>query len=114
MPKPENAGAALKRTIVEALPPGVELDEREQALLEQAARQADDIAALERDIAERGHIVTTAKGEQKLNPSVMEARQGRAALGRLLGGIDLPDSSTFTELRASKAARARWAGREAS
>jgi hypothetical protein len=48
-----------------------------------------------------------------VNPAVIEARQGRTALSRLLAGIDLPDSESFVALRASRAARARWNGQEA-
>jgi hypothetical protein len=81
----------------------VELDEREQVLLAAATRQADDVEALEVDITERGRVV-----DGKVNPCVMEARQGRTALGRLLSGLDLPDSRSLTEIRASKAAAARW------
>jgi hypothetical protein len=105
----ETAGERLARSIRAGLPPGVELDEREQVLLEAAARQADAIEALEADISERGHLVGA-----RLNPAVPEARQGRATLVRLLGGLDLPDSRSVTEIRAGKAARARWHGREAS
>jgi hypothetical protein len=114
VPKAESAGAALEQTIREALPPGVELDEREEALLSAAAHQADAIAALEKDIDARGHVVDSARGGKVLNPAVPEARQGRLALGRLLGGLDLPHSRSLTGLRASKAATARWQGREAS
>jgi hypothetical protein len=107
--KPDmSAGDRLISAIRGGLPPGVELDEREQALLAAAARQADAIAALEADIAERGYVVGG-----KLNPAVPETRQGRTALARLLGGLDLPDSRKLTEIRAGKAAHARW-HREAS
>jgi hypothetical protein len=82
--------------------------EREEALLAAAARQADAIEALEADVAERGYGVGS-----RLNPAVPEARQGRTALARLLGGLDLPDSRSLTEIRAGKAARVRWQ-REAS
>jgi hypothetical protein len=99
----ESAGERLSRAILAGLPVGVELDEREQALLAAAAKQADDVAALEANIAERGRVV-----DGRLNPAVLEARQGRTALGRLLSGLDLPDSRSFTAIRATKAARARW------
>jgi hypothetical protein len=52
------AGAALVRAIREGLPPGVELDEREEALLAAAAEQADALAALEKDIKTRGVQLT--------------------------------------------------------
>ena len=81
----ESAGEALSRTIRGGLPTGVELDEREEALLAAAARQADAVEALEADIAERGYVIGS-----RLNSSVPEARQGRTALARLLGGLDLP------------------------
>jgi hypothetical protein len=99
------AGAALERAIRDDLPANVELDPREEVLLAAAARQADDIAALEADIAKRGHVVDGA-----VNPSVREVRQGRANLARLLGGIDLPDGARTTVLRSERAARARWRG----
>jgi hypothetical protein len=98
-----SAGAALEREIRKAVPPGVEFDEREEALLAAAANQADDIAALEADIRDRGHVV-----DGVVNPSVREVRQARLALARLLSGIDLPAGASTTTLRAEKAARARW------
>ena len=97
------AGEALERTIRDDLPDHVEFDPREEALLAAAARQADDIAALEADVATRGHVI-----DGVLNPSVRETRQGRMALGRLLAGIDLPAAASTTVLRAEKAAKARW------
>jgi hypothetical protein len=104
----ESAGEALSRSVRAGLPPGVELDEREEALLAAAAHQADANEALEADIAERGYVTGS-----RLNPAVPEVRQGRTALARLLGGLDLPDSRSLTEIRAGKAAHARW-HREAS
>ena len=53
----ETAGERLSRMIWAGLPPGVELDEREQVLLAAAAAQAEDVEALEVDIAERGRVV---------------------------------------------------------
>jgi len=97
------AGVALEKMIRDDLPPHVELDPREEALLAAAAKQADDIAALSADVAERGHIV-----DGLVNPSVREVRQSRMALARLLAGIDLPAAASTTVLRAEKAARARW------
>ncbi len=100
----ETAGERLSGAIRAGLPPGVELDEREEALLAAAAAQADDVEALEPDVLARGHVLDTGR----LNPCVQEARQGRSALGRLLAGLDLPDSRSVTGIRASKAANTRW------
>jgi hypothetical protein len=106
--KRQEAGAVLVKSIREGLPPGVELDEREEALLDLAAHQANDVAALEADIAERGIRVEGSRGQPVLNPAISEARQGRLALGKLLGQLDLPESSSDVVRSARHAAEARW------
>jgi hypothetical protein len=58
MSKKTDPATETIEAIREGLPPGVELDEREEALLDLAARQARDVAAAEADIAERGYLVT--------------------------------------------------------
>ena len=80
MPKPD-----LIDAIRTGLPPGVELDEREDPILDLAARQAGDVAAAEADIESRGYLVPGSRGQQVVNPSVAEGRQGRLALAKLLG-----------------------------
>jgi hypothetical protein len=69
------------------LPPGVELDEREEAILDLAARQAGNVAAAEADIRERGYLVERSHGQKVVTPSIAEARQSRLALGKLLGQL---------------------------
>jgi hypothetical protein len=83
----------LIRVVREGLPDGVELDERETALLELAARQLADVERAEQDIERRGYTVTGSKGQETVNPSVSEARQGRLVVARLLGMLDLPEST---------------------
>ncbi len=88
--------------------------EHELALLEVAAHQADDVAALERAIAEDGYIVAGSQGQPRLSGAVTEVRQGRLALGKLLAQLALPDEDgeaapSPASLRARKAANARWA-----
>jgi hypothetical protein len=100
----ESAPVAMVEEIRRSLPPGHEWTERELALLDLAARQAADIERLEADIADIG--VRTASG--RLNQAFAEARQGRVALGRLLGLVDIPDDVKPVSVHASKAARARW------
>ena len=108
--KPSDSGAEMIVAIRAGLPAGVELDEREEAILDLAARQASDVAVLEADIAAPGHLVEGSRGQQVLNPSIAEARQGRLALGKLLGQLDLPESTRRDVVRnARRAAEARWA-----
>ena len=103
---------ALASTLVEAivtgLPAGVELDEREEALLDLAARQLDAVARAEADIDTRGYLVEGSRGQQVINPSIAEVRQGRLAMAKILAGLDLPESTRDVVQRARAAAEARW------
>jgi uncharacterized protein with von Willebrand factor type A (vWA) domain len=107
--KPSDSGAEMIVAIRRGLPAGVELDEREEAILDLAARQASDVAVLEADIGARGHLVEGSRGQQVLNPSIAEARQGRLALGKLLGQLELPEGTRDVVRNARRAAEARWA-----
>jgi hypothetical protein len=100
----QTAGDRLKASIIDSLPPGCEFDQRELAMLAAAAKQADTIEQLELDIAERGVVV-----DDKLNPSVTEARLSRVALSRLLASIELLDAMTVGQLTGKRAAEKRWA-----
>ena len=81
-------------------------------MLEAAARQADDIAALEEAISRDGVTVAGSAGQPRLNGAVSEVRQGRLALSKILGAIAWPTDErpmTVTQRKARDAARARWA-----
>ena len=73
-----------------------------------AARQARDVERAEADLEERGYLVTGSQGQEVVNPSLSEARQGRVVLGRLLGQLDLPDSTRDAVESARHAAETRW------
>lgn len=107
------AGKALWRRLVVTF----DFAEHELALLEVACRQADDVAALEKVIAKDGIVVPGSAGEPRLNGAVAEVRQGRLALGKLLGQLALPDEDdrplTAASLQARKAADARWSRKRA-
>jgi hypothetical protein len=108
----EGAGRALWRRLV-----GVyEFAPGEQTVLEAACRQADDVARLEAVVAEHGPMTEGSRGQLRLSGAVTEIRQGRLALGRLLGQLALPDEdgrpATASSTRARKAARSRWDRRD--
>ena len=108
MTKKKQPDSELIEAIKEGLPTGVELDEREEALLDLAARQARDVGRAEADIVARGYLVPGSKGQDVINPSVAEVRQSRIALGKLLGQLDLPESTKDTVRHARNAANTRW------
>lgn len=115
-PPPEgldDAGRALWQSIMGGLPDGWELDERESALLDLAARQADVVAELEAVVEREGTMTTGSTGQPVVHPAVAEARQGRLAIDRLLGKVALPapekdGAETSASERGRQAANARW------
>ena len=56
---------------------------------------------------ERGVRVPGSGGEV-LNQALGEVRQARMALARILGQVDVPESSSPRSLHGRKAAEARW------
>ena len=107
-----NSGRALWRSIVKGLPDGWELDEREQAILKLAARQVDAVAQLEGVVAKQGAMVRGSTGQPVVHPAVVEARQGRVVVSRLLGQLALPNAEQEPQAasgrRAQHAAVSRW------
>lgn len=96
---------------------GWELDERELAILEAAARQADDLGKIEAAIEEHGVMTRGSTNQLVVNPAVAEARQSRAALAKLLGQLKLPTEEQAPtlfdakSLRGQRAANTRWGNR---
>jgi hypothetical protein len=104
------------RAIRSSLPASHEWDEREAALLDLAERQAADLDALEADIAEHG-VRIQGRGASVVNGAVMEARQARVALARILGQVDIPAEAGGTaprSLHGRKGAHGRWGKSEAA
>ncbi|CAN5787090.1 hypothetical protein BH18ACT2_BH18ACT2_08070 [soil metagenome] len=79
------AGRRLWRSIVDRF----ELEEHEAALLRAAVATVDLIDVLQRDIDKRGPVVESPQGV-KANPAVVEVRQQRLVLARLLAALRLP------------------------
>lgn len=107
-----NRGRALFASVAKALPDSLEFDEREVAILTMAARQADDVQRLETVVKEKGPMVKGSAGQPVVNPAVVEARQGRLAINRLLGELSIPDAEeeprTAASRRSQHAANTRW------
>lgn len=111
------AGQHLWNAILDGLPDGFMLAPREEALLADAARMSDTIAALDEVVAEEG-VVALGVGKQRVaHPCLVEARLMRTSLHALLGkiGLDEPTAYRADAARrsesAKKAAQARWARR---
>ncbi len=66
-----------------------ELEEHERALLVEAVRTVDLLDALARTVDDEGHVIDSPQG-RKAHPAVVEARQQRIALARLLAALRVP------------------------
>jgi hypothetical protein len=90
-----------------------ESDGHELVILESAARQADDVAALEELVADDGLMVAGIVGQLRLHPGLAEVRAGRLAVGKLLAQLRLPEDAqpirSEASTRAQRAAEVRWA-----
>jgi hypothetical protein len=106
--KPATPGSRLVAQIKKDVPEGVELDERDHAVLALIEATADDIARLESACADV--LIRDVAGTQKLNAAYTEVRLARAQLHRMIASLKL----TPAELPVPKSARhvqaanARW------
>jgi hypothetical protein len=69
-----------------------ELDEHEQALLLEAARTVDHLDQLDAAVRRDGSVIDSPQGI-KAHPALVEARQQKIALARLIAALRLPAGS---------------------
>ncbi|MEV0626016.1 hypothetical protein [Nonomuraea wenchangensis] len=86
---PANTGPAGKRLWGDVLG-AYELEEHEMALLREMVRTVDLLDDLDAVVRRDGLLVEGPKGDQKMHPAVVEARQARIALARLAASLRLP------------------------
>ncbi len=79
------AGAGLWRAVLDEY----ELEEHELLLLREAVRTADVLDELAARVAQDGAIVGSSQGD-RAHPALVEARQQRIALARILAALRLP------------------------
>lgn len=104
----KTAGDALVERITEEMrKSGLRPDGRETEWLEQARNLANRIADLEICIAEDGLTVVLNSGRVVLHPAVPEVRQQRAALARVLAGIQMEEAAVKDPVK-QKAAQSKW------
>jgi hypothetical protein len=87
----------------------------ELLVLEDACREADLVARIEKELRGAPLMVKGSMGQQVASPLVQELRQHRAVFARLMKQLDLPDpgdaegaGSDSRSSQAREAAAARW------
>lgn len=81
----EEAGRKLWEAVVEQY----DLDEHELALLRESARTVDLLEDLQQQVGRDGSIIMSPQG-MKAHPAVVELRQQRIALARLMAALRMP------------------------
>ncbi len=90
-----------------------ELSDVELELLREACRTLDECDQLAAAVKRDGITVMGSAGQPRAHPALAEVRQARAALGRLLSQLELPDADgsslpSVQTAKARRAADARW------
>lgn len=112
LPRVPNGIGATGKRLWRAVVAEYELDPQGLALLEQACRTVDTIANLEAVSAAEGVMSESSQGA-RVHPAIVEARQQRAILARLVAalGLDVDEQPEAEAVRLSRSAAARKAAR---
>ena len=97
------AGRRLHAQVVERF----ELDEHELALLLEAVRTVDVLERLAVIVERDGPMVSNAREELVAHPAVVESRQQRLVLARLVASLRLPEDDDAAEGRPQRRGAAR-------
>ncbi len=112
IPSPPAGLAVAGRRLWRSVLSDFELAEHEVVLLRQACRVADLCDQLHARVAADGPMLTTRLGEQKVHPAVVELRQQRIVLARLIVALRVPlgDQEDQSPAVSSPAARLQRRG----
>ena len=105
IPKPPSGTRASGRRLWASIVAVYELEEHELALLREAVRTVDTLDRLAAVVRADGGMIDTPTGV-KVHPGLVEARQLRIALARLLAALRLPDAEVGTESQGRRQRRA--------
>jgi hypothetical protein len=90
-PQPPSGTKASGRRLWRSLVDDVNLEEHYLALLREAVRTVDMLDSLAEIIADEGPMIDSPQG-RRMHPAVIEARQLKIVLARLLAALRLPSN----------------------
>jgi len=101
IPAPPPGTGAAGRRMWRSIMVAYQLSEVEEVLLRQAVRTADHVADLDAALAAEGLLVAGRDGVPRPHAALVEVRQQRLVLTRLLAALRLPaeDSSARSQRR---------------
>jgi len=103
-PAPPTGTRAGGRRLWESVAGLYDLDEHESALLTEAVRTVDALDALDAKVRREGVIVTGPQGD-RAHPALVEARQQRITLARLLAALRVPQGAEGDEQASARPQR---------
>lgn len=95
-PAPPKGSAVGGRRLWRSVLDSFDLEEHELALLREAVRTVDTLDGLAAIVADEGLIVSTPTGP-RAHPALVESRQLKIALARLLAALRMPDGEAGDE-----------------
>ncbi len=98
-PAPPKGAGAEGRRLWRAVVTNFELEEHERVLLREAVRLVDLLVGLQAAIDREGSVIAGPKGDVRVHPAVVEARQSRLALARVLAVLRLPEGEETEAMR---------------
>lgn len=103
-PAPPTGTRAGGRRLWASVAGQFDLDEHETAILVEACRTVDALDALDARVRVQGVIVTSPQGD-RANPALVEARQQRITLARLLAALRVPQGAEGDEQASARPQR---------
>lgn len=98
IPKPPTGTRAAGRRLWSAVLSDYELAEHEQQILREAVRTVDLIANLHAVVTADGPMQDSSQG-RRVHPAVVELRQQRVVLARLLAALNIPTEGDGVSVR---------------
>jgi len=95
-PSPPTGTGAAGRRLWLSVVTDYDLDEHERAVLVEAVRTVDVLDELDAAVRSEGAIVDGPQGS-RANPAVVEARQQRVVLARLIAALRMPSGEAGDE-----------------
>ncbi len=106
VPPPPKGAKTAGKTLWRALCGDYDFEQHELALLREAVRLVDLLDELQNAVVADGAVIVDSKGDTKVHPAAVEARQSRLALARVLAVLRLPEGEDGTDRLARPQRRA--------
>jgi hypothetical protein len=104
-PAPPKGTGPAGRKLWKAVHDDWQLEAHEITLLTEAVRTVDALDELQAAVDRDGAIVPDRFGQERAHPALVEARQLRIALARLLAALRLPDGAEGDESQGRRSQR---------